>query len=169
MNDDFNWLGDIAGFGNAAQSGAKPTGFWGQLGSLPGGLPGLGLSLGSKLLGFLGGLGAGRKKKELYGQLGNLANIGQKQIGKPLYDVADIGARTIAGANPTLEKYGKQYDERYGFTQGRSAGAFKDTLTDFLGQLLPGLYKEEAVGRSSRDRDLLSIIAGIKQAQGAYI
>lgn len=153
------------------QADSGNQGFWGQLSSVPGGIPGLALNAGSELFGLLSNVfgGAGKKKKDLYRQLGNLANIGQGQIGKPIYDVKDVEAESIVRATPRLQEQGRMIDKRFGFDQGAAGKQYGQMFSDFLGQLIPGLRTREAELRSSRDTNLLGLIANIRNSQAGLI
>ena len=153
--------------GNPTQFGAGGSGGLGFLQKL-GGLP-MGLNLGGQLLKFLGGAGARGRKRGIFKELGNLANIGQGQLGKEIFNVEDIFAQTRAGAEPDIQRFGRESDERFGFDQGRSGGEFLRMLADFTGKLRPKLATQEALARSRRDTSLLSTIGNLRQAQGAFV
>jgi hypothetical protein len=151
-----------------ATGGGDGGGILQMLRGLPGGLPGLGFSLGGKLLSFLGGIGGNNRKKDIYKQLGSLANIAKSGMGKDVFNVEDVNAQTLAGAEPTLQRKGREYDKRFSFDSGASAGAFKGSLIEFLGNLRPELMVKNAVGKSERDRFLLALAGNLTQAQGQY-
>ena len=114
--------GSLTSLGLPTATGSSGGGgILGLLGGLKGGLPGLGFNIGGQLLSFLGGGGARGRKKDIFRQLGQLANIAGSERGKPIFNVEDITAQTVAGAHPILEKRGKEFDRRFGFDQCRYA------------------------------------------------
>lgn len=134
-----------------------------------GGPVGLGLGVGSKLFKFLSGRGARKKKKGLFKDVGALIEEALSQKGKPIFNVEDIFAKTVAGAEPSFKRKGREFDERFGFDQGRAGGEFSRLLAEFLGSQRTGLETREAEGRSRRDRDLIRLALEGKQLQSGLI
>lgn len=134
-----------------------------------GGPLGLGLGVGSKLLSFLGGLGTGKKKKQLFKDVGALISQAMSQKGKPIYDVDDIFAKARVGAQPDIERTGRDLDARFGFDQGRAGKEFTKFLSQFLGGTRSNLETNEALSRSSRDTDLIRLALEGKQLQSSLL
>lgn len=126
-----------------ALNNASQGSFMQFLGS-PGGAAAFGgvSSLFSGLAGLIGGAGQRRRRRGIFDELGGFSSQFSGLQGR--LNPQDLLAKSVVGMRPELERLGRQFDERFGFDTGKSAGFLSELFADKFAGLLPGLEQQSA-------------------------